>query len=50
MKYGTWSTNLYANNVTDRGGILSGGLNAYPPYAFTYVQPRTLGVSFEKTF
>jgi outer membrane receptor protein involved in Fe transport len=50
VKYDSWSMNLYVNNVADRRGILSGGLNAYPPYAFNYIQPRAIGVSFAKTF
>jgi len=48
--YGTWTGSLYANNVTDRRAPLSGGLGAYPPTGFTYIQPRSVGLSVAKTF
>jgi outer membrane receptor protein involved in Fe transport len=46
-KYGTWTLNLFANNVTDRRGILTGN---YQVPTFTYIQPRTIGISMEKAF
>jgi outer membrane receptor protein involved in Fe transport len=48
--YRTWTINLYANNVTDRRGVISGGLGNVYPYGFWIIQPRTVGVSFIKTF
>ena len=50
LRYGPWSTNLFINNVTDRRGLLSGGLANYPPWAFVYLQPRTVGLSLSRTF
>lgn len=50
VKYGTWTFNLFANNVADRRGILAGGLGSNIPYAFQYIQPRTIGLSVAKTF
>jgi outer membrane receptor protein involved in Fe transport len=53
VKNGSWTTNLYVDNVTDQRGVLSGGLGAflnYTPMAFTYIQPRTIGVSIAKSF
>lgn len=50
VDYGTWRVNLYADNVTDRRGILDGGLDLVPTTAFIYIQPRTMGVSVSKTF
>lgn len=49
-KYGTWEINSFVNNVADKRGILAGGLGTAVPYAFYYVEPRTIGVSFSKTF
>jgi len=41
---------VYANNVTDHRGALAGGVGTYPPYAFTYIQPRTIGLTLRKSF
>lgn len=49
-RYDTWALNLYANNVTDRRGVISGGLGSFPPFAFTMIQPRLIGLSVVKTF
>lgn len=48
--YGSWRTDIYANNVGDSRGILGGGLGTYPPFAFTYITPRMIGVNIQKTF
>jgi iron complex outermembrane recepter protein len=45
-----WTLNLYANNVTDKRGVLGGGLGNYPPYAYVYLQPRAVGVSVALNF
>jgi len=42
--------NCFANNVTDRRGLLSGGQNSTPPFAFVYIEPRTVGLSVTKAF
>jgi outer membrane receptor protein involved in Fe transport len=47
---GTWSSNLFATNITDRRGALYGGIGSFPPTAFTYIQPRTIGLSVERKF
>jgi outer membrane receptor protein involved in Fe transport len=45
-RFGSWTVNLYANNLTDERGILFGGLGTVPnPAAFTYIQPRTFGLT-----
>jgi outer membrane receptor protein involved in Fe transport len=45
-RFGPWTANLYANNVTDERGIIYGGLGTVPnPEAFTYIQPRTFGLT-----
>jgi len=47
---GLWTVNIYANNVADARGLLSGGPGADPPYGFQYITPRTLGVTVVRTF
>jgi outer membrane receptor protein involved in Fe transport len=45
-----WTVNLFATNVADKRGVLSGGLGYVPPYAFIYIQPRTIGLSVSREF
>jgi iron complex outermembrane receptor protein len=49
-KFDSWTLNLYVNNVTDKRGVLNGGLGQVPPFAFIYIQPRTVGLSVGKAF
>jgi iron complex outermembrane receptor protein len=49
-KYDSWTINLFVNNVADQRGLLSGGINTSPAFAFIYIQPRTAGLSVAKTF
>jgi iron complex outermembrane recepter protein len=49
-KYGFWTVNLFVNNLADKRGLLTGGLGSYPPFAFSYIQPRLVGLSVVKTF
>jgi outer membrane receptor protein involved in Fe transport len=51
MNYNDWTLNLFVNNLTDKRGLLSGGLgNQVNELAFTYIQPRAVGLSVAKTF
>lgn len=50
VRYDTWMANLYVNNLTDRRGLINGGLGYLPPNAFIYTRPRTVGLSISKTF
>jgi iron complex outermembrane recepter protein len=50
VRYDTWTVNLYANNVTDRRGLVGGGLSMDPSYAFLYITPRTIGLNAIKKF
>jgi iron complex outermembrane recepter protein len=50
VDYRTWKVNVYVNNVTDRRGVLDGGLDLIPSNAYVYIQPRTVGVTVTKTF
>lgn len=51
FRYDTWALNVFVNNVADKRGVLRGGLDAviFPNY-FTYIQPRTIGLSLAKDF
>jgi iron complex outermembrane receptor protein len=47
----SWTLNAFANNVTDRRGVLRSGRDgAFITYAVTYIQPRTVGLSLTKEF
>jgi iron complex outermembrane receptor protein len=48
VRYGTWTVNLYANNVADRRGVIS--VNPTIANPTIYIQPRTMGLSLVKTF
>ena len=50
VKHESWTADLYVNNVADKRGELSGGVGQFPPFAFTYIQPRTVGISLGKNF
>jgi outer membrane receptor protein involved in Fe transport len=50
LRFEAWKLNVYANNVTDRRGVLGGGLNTNNPVAFLYIQPRTVGLSVSYAF
>ena len=50
VKYADWTLNFFINNLTDKRGVLAGGLGSYPPFAFSYIQPRTAGFSVVRTF
>jgi hypothetical protein len=46
----SWTVSLFANNVTDKRGVLTGGLGTINPAAFEYIQPRTVGLSASHDF
>jgi iron complex outermembrane recepter protein len=46
----SWSVNMFANNVGDKRGVLSGGRGYLNPIAFNYIQPRTVGLAISRTF
>lgn len=50
FNYQDWSLNIFANNLTDKRGVLTGGLGTVFPYAYTYIQPRTIGASIVRKF
>lgn len=53
VKSQDWRVGVFAQNITDKRGIIGGGYNnqtTFNPFWFNYVQPRTIGVSVERTF
>jgi iron complex outermembrane receptor protein len=50
LVYDTWKLNLFATNVTNRRGVIGGGIGTVPPWGFMYIQPRLVGFSIDKTF
>lgn len=51
INYDSWTISLFANNVADKRGVVSGGLGTAPNQsAFVFIQPRTLGLNVAKTF
>jgi outer membrane receptor protein involved in Fe transport len=50
IRFDTWTLRAYATNVWDKRALLGGGLGSYPPFGFTFIQPRTVGLSIVKTF
>jgi outer membrane receptor protein involved in Fe transport len=50
LRYDTWTATLFVNNVTDKRVPLSGGRGFYLPFSFTYLEPRSMGLSISKSF
>jgi iron complex outermembrane recepter protein len=50
LKNEAWMLTAYANNVFDERGVVLGGLGFLYPTSFTYIQPRTIGVSVARSF
>jgi outer membrane receptor protein involved in Fe transport len=50
LSYESWTANLFVNNVTDKRGLLAGGIGNLFPYTFSYIQPRIVGLSLTKSF
>jgi outer membrane receptor protein involved in Fe transport len=50
LSWTSWKLDLFANNIADKRGQLSGGAGYFPPFGYTYIQPRTLGLAIAKTF
>ena len=54
LKVNTWTVTAFVNNVTDKRGVLEGGLDyqyEFPdPNTYTFITPRTVGLNASKTF
>jgi iron complex outermembrane recepter protein len=48
--HGPYTVTVFVNNLSDKRGVLSGGLGFTPAFAFTYIDPRTVGVNVVMTF
>ncbi len=50
LRADSWTATLFVTNLTDERGILTGGLGAAPAIIYTYIQPRTVGLSFTRSW
>ncbi len=50
VKCDSWTFTAYANNVANKFALLGGGPGNFPPYGYTVLQPRVVGISIAKTF
>ena len=50
INYASWSAKLFVTNLTDRRATIGGGDGDYPPFAYQYITPRTVGLTVVKTF
>lgn len=50
LRTGPVDVNLFVNNVTDKRAAIYGGIGSFPSTAFTYIQPRTIGLSVGMNF
>jgi outer membrane receptor protein involved in Fe transport len=48
--YDSWTVRAFANNVGDERGVLRSGLDSLSPTFVTYIEPRTVGLLFGKSF
>ena len=49
-RFDSWTVNLYGNNITDKRGVLGGGIGMFPPFSYNIIQPRTIGLDVIKKF
>jgi len=50
VHYDIWTLNLYANNVEDRRGLLTGGRGTLYSDIYYFIPPRTIGLSVAASF
>lgn len=50
VRHDAWTASVFGTNLGDERGKLYGGLGANPPTGYTYIQPRTYGLSLTKLF
>jgi iron complex outermembrane recepter protein len=52
VEYESWAVNVFITNVTDKRGVIDGGAGSFnfDPFAFHYIQPRTIGAQLSRTF
>jgi iron complex outermembrane recepter protein len=53
LKFDEWKVNGYIGNVANKRGVIGGGFynqTNFNPNWFNYIQPRTIGISLERSF
>jgi outer membrane receptor protein involved in Fe transport len=50
VKWDLWTLDLFATNVTNTKGLISGGTFHIPPNYFYVIQPRTIGLNITRRF
>ena len=50
LKYKSWSTILFVNNVANKRAVMIAGVDYIPPFAYQYIQPRTIGLNVTRSF
>src|SRR6185437_8442470 len=50
VAYRSWTGELYVNNVTNKRGLLYGGIGSNYPAYFNYITPLTVGATITKSF
>jgi iron complex outermembrane recepter protein len=50
MRRDAWALNLYINNLTDKRGVVGGGIGTAKDDAITYIRPRTIGIRIAHDF
>jgi iron complex outermembrane recepter protein len=48
LRFQSWTLNAFVNNVTDKRGVLRGGLDSFGANFVTYIRPRSFGISLSK--
>ncbi|MBD3759644.1 TonB-dependent receptor [Rhizorhabdus sp.] len=50
LNYDDWALRAYVNNLTDKRGVLRGGIDSTVAGRITYIEPRTYGLTLTKEF
>jgi outer membrane receptor protein involved in Fe transport len=50
IQHGAWSLDAFTTNITDKRGLLGGGVGTTNSDSFEFIQPRTMGLVFAWEF
>jgi outer membrane receptor protein involved in Fe transport len=50
LRYNLWTADLFVTNLTNKRGLIDGGLGTNIPYDFHYLQPVTVGLNLSRRF
>ena len=50
VRVSSWTTSVFVDNIADKRGVLGGGIGSFYPPGFTYIRPRTVGLSVSTMF